>query len=256
MRILALIPDSARSTLERATGPMHDVALERSVTAAVHAVRSREYDALVLDPGAPGEDDFARLLPVLRQTKVPVILFTTLTSASAHRIVQAAELGAHELVLRDAEDAVTLLAHRFDALVEPSAPALLLSHVARRFLRFPDRLQIAAVALFGNGTLPRWVDGLAHASGVARRTVDRWMERAGIDGAATLLDAARLARVWEPAVDEHLSTAEIAERCGYARSRLLVAHARRMVGCSPAEFRDRLTTKQFAERLAKKLLER
>ena len=256
MRILALLPDTARNTLERAVGAGNSLALERRVTAAVHAVRTREYDVLVLDPGTLGDEEFARLYPVLKQTAVPVILFTTLTSASARRIVQAAELGAHELVLRDAEDAVMLLAHKFDSLVEPSAPALLLNRVAKRLHRFPDALQTASVALFGSGPLPRWVDGLAHASGFARRTVDRWMERAGIDGAATLLDAARLARVWEPAVEEQLSTVAIAVRCGYARPRLLVAHARRIVGVAPAEFREELTKEQFAERLARKLLVR
>ena len=254
MRILALLPDTARNTVQRAIGPGNVLAQERSVAAAVSAVRAREYDVLVLDPGTLGDEEFARLLPVLRQTTVPVILFTTLTSAGARRIVQAAELGAHELVLRDAEDAVPLLAHYFDSLVERSAPALLLNLVAKRFHLFPDPLQTASVALFGNGPLPRWVDGLAHASGFARRTVDRWMERAGINGAATLLDAARLARVWEPAVEEQLSTAAIAERCGYARTRLLVSHARRIVGVAPAEFREKLTRKQFAAMLAKNLL--
>jgi AraC-like DNA-binding protein len=256
MRILALLPDTARHTVERAIGSGNSLALERSVTAAVHAVRTREYDVLLLDPGTLGDEEFARLYPVLKQTAVPVILFTTLTRASARRIVRAAELGTHELVLRDAEDAVLLLAHKFDSLVEHSAPALLLTLMAKSFQRFPDALQAASVALFGSAPLPRWVDGLAKASGFARRTVDRWMERAGIDGAATLLDAARLARVWEPAVDEQLSTAAIAERCGYVRVRLLVAHARRIVGVAPTEFGEALTKEQFAQRLAKKLLAR
>jgi AraC-like DNA-binding protein len=256
MRILALIPDTARTAVERAIGSGNSLALERSVTAAVHAVRTREVDVLVLDPGTHGDEEFARLHPVLKQTAVPVVLFTTLTRASARRIVLAAELGAHELVLRDAEDAVLLLAHKLKSLVEVSAPALLLNRVARSFHRFPDALQAASVALFGSGPLPRWVDGLAHASGFARRSVDRWMERAGIDGAATLLDVARLARVWEPAVEEELSTAAIAARCGYARPRLLVSHARRLVGVAPADFRDELTKPQFAERLAKKTLVR
>jgi AraC-like DNA-binding protein len=256
MRILALLPDTARNTVERAIGPGNVLVQERSVTAVVQAVRTREYGVLVLDPGTLGDEEFARLLPALKQTTVPVILFTALTSAGARRIVQAAEQGAHELVLRDAEDAVTLLAHKFNSLVVRSAPALLLNLVAKRFHRFPDALRTASVALFGSGPLPRWVDGLAHASGFARRTVDRWMERAGIDGAATLLDAARLARVWEPAVEEQLSIAAIAERCGYARPRLLVAHARRIVGVAPAEFREALTREQFAKRLARKLLVR
>jgi len=254
MRILALLPDSSRTVAGRAVGPGSTLAFERSTTAAAHAVRERELDALLVDPGALSDDEFARLHAVFRQTAVPVILLTTLTSASARRIVQAAELGAHELVIRGTEDDAVLLAHRLASLVQPSVPAILLNHVAKCLHRFPDRLRTVSVGLFGNGPLPRWVDDLAQRSGFARRTVDRWMERAGIDGAAMLLDAARLARVWEPATEGSLSNAAIAVQCGYVRPRLLVAHARRIVGVAPEEFRRTMTREKFAERLARRLL--
>jgi AraC-like DNA-binding protein len=256
MRILSLLPDNARSALARAIGPGHILALESNVESAVQSVRQRQFDALVFDPGMLGDEEFSRLMPALRQKAVPVLLYTSLTPANARRIVEAAELGAHDLVLRDDEDAVTLLAHKLLSLVAPSAPALLLSRLAKSFHQFPDSLQTVSVGLFGSGPLPRWVDELAHASGFARRTVDRWMHRGGIDGAATLLDTARLARVWEPVVDQDLSTAAAAVQCGYSRTRLLVAHARRIVGVAPAEFREELTKEKFAERMAKRLFVR
>jgi AraC-like DNA-binding protein len=254
MRILSLLPDSARRVLELAVGQGHSVSHESHVTVVVRLVRERQIDVLVFDPGTLAADEFTQLVPALRQKTVPLLLFTTLTPHSAGRIVTAAEHGAHELVLRDAEDPAPLIGHKLRSLVAPSAPAMLLNRVARRFRRFPEPLQTASLRLFGSGALPRWVDDLARSSGFARRTVDRWMQRAGIDGASTLLDAARLARVWEPVVDGRMSTGEAAKQCGYSRTRLLVAHARRIVGVPPAEFREELTREKFAERLARRLL--
>ncbi|MFI5310313.1 MAG: hypothetical protein ACHQQ3_03705 [Gemmatimonadales bacterium] len=252
MRILTLLPDASRRVLEHAVGTGHTVVPERSTPAAVAMIRERQFDVLVFDPGTLGDDEFTQLIPVLRQKAVPVLLFTTLTAANARRIVQAADAGAHELLLHDAEDVSVLLAHALTA-IEPSAPALLLNRVARSFYRFPEGLQAASIRLFGGGPLPRWVNDLARSSGLARRSVDRWMQRAGIDGAASLLDAARLARVWRPATEDKLSTAAVAKMCGYARPRLLLAHAKRMVGVAPSDFGDVLTRQQFAERLARKL---
>lgn len=253
MRILSLLPDSARRVLDLAVGPGHTLLHETHATVAVRLMRERQFEVLVLDPGTLSAEEFVQLVPALRQKVVPVLLFTTLAQ-NAGRIVTAAEHGAHELVLRDAEDAVPLIGHKLRSLVGPSAPALLLNRVARRFHRFPDRLQTASLRLFGGGPLPRWVDDLARSSGLARRTVDRWMQRAGFDGASTLLDAARLARVWEPVVDGGMSTAQAALHCGYSRTRLLVSHSRRIVGVAPAEFEDLLTRERFAERLARKTL--
>ena len=254
VRILALLPETSRRALEHALQPGQLLSWASDAAAAGLAVRNRQFDALVLDPGTLGDDEFEELVPILGQRVVPVVLYTSLTPANARRIVRAAEIGAHELVLRDVEDAVPLLAHRLRCLVELSPPALLLNRVARRLHRFPDPLRTVSVGLFASGPLPRWVDGLSDATGLARRSIDRWMQRAGIGGAATLLDAARLARVWEPVVDDRLSMAATAHRCGYARSRLLVAHARRLVGVAPAEFGLSLTREKFVLRLTKRLL--
>ena len=257
MRILALLPSASCRALERAFPADQFVGREPAtgaVLAAIASVRDGLCDVLVVDPGALSDDAFQTLLPLLSPTRVPVLLYTSLTPAAARRVVRAAELGVHELVLRDAEDAPQVLAQKLASLYQPSAPAQLLSRAAPRFRRFPEALQTTSVTLFGSGTLPRWVEELAEASGCARRSVDRWMERVGIDGAAMLLDTARLARVWEPLVERRLSTAEVARHCGYVRQRLFISHARRIVGVSPSEMAETLSRREFSERLAKALI--
>jgi AraC-like DNA-binding protein len=240
--------------LETTRSKGHIISRETGAAAAAAALRDRVCDVLVFDPSVISEEDFEMILAPLTHGQVPVLLFTKLTPAAARRIVRAAELGAHELVLRGEEHVAQLLAHKLASLYRPSAPAHLLNRAAPHLRRLPDALQTTSVSLFASGPLPRWVDDLAEASGFARRSVDRWMERIGIDGASMLLDTARLARAWEPLVDEKRSVPAVSTRCGYARPRLFVAHARRIVGVPPLEIAAAMSRREFSERLAQALL--
>ncbi len=247
MRILALIPADARRTIENSIGTTHVLVREKKGHSPIDTLRERKCDVLVLDPVVFDDETYAEILPLL--SSMPVLLYTSLSHLTAQRIVLATELGAHDLLLSNREDSVELLLRKLDALLPPAAPALLLSRAAQSFRRFPDPLRTAAVGLFGTGPLPRWVDELSDATGLARRTVDRWMERTGIDGAAMLLDAARMARVWEPVVERQLSPRDVCVECGYARPRLLVSHSRRIIGVLPSDFAAKFTRERFVDRL-------
>ena len=255
MRILAFLSEDALRGCEAACGKAHVVTSSTDATAAAAAIRRRGFDAVVLDPDVLAQPDFDQLVAAVGDTATPMVLYTSLSSVTARRVVQLAERSTVELVLRGVEDA-RLIAHKLAHLVNPSVPALLLNRAASRLWPMPETLQVAAVGLFGNGTLPRWVNGIADATGMGRRTVDRWMYRAGINGAAILLDTARMARVWEPLVEEKRAIADVAEAYGYGRVRLLISHTRRLVDATPDQLGGSVSRAQFAQRLAGKLLTR
>ena len=255
MKILAVLPDDARRDLGRALTGDQRLIKGGGADAVVSSLEERRCDALVFDPVFFNEGDFDRVLRAANESGVPIMLYATLEPRAARRIVQAVEVVARELVLRGTDDSPAELQRKLAALLAPSAPAILLSHAASCIRAFPVRLQTVSVGLFGHTRLPRWVDGLVQESGLARRTVDRWMHRGGITGAARLLDTARLARVWEPLVEQERSTREVAVYCGYAQPRLLTAHARRIAGVAPAGLRKQFTRETFAARLADALLD-
>ena len=255
MRILAFLSEDVLRGCEAACGKAHVVTSSTDATAAAAAIRRRGFDAVVLDPDVLAQPDFDQLVAAVGDTSTAMVLYTSLSSATARRVVQLAERSTIELVFRGVED-VPLIAHKLANFAHASVPALLLNRAAASLRPMPEALQIAAVRLFGNGMLPRWVNGLADATGMGRRSVDRWMYRAGINGAATLLDTARMARVWEPLVEEKRSISEVAETCGYGRVRLLMSHTLRLVDATPDQLGRNVSRAQFAQRLAGKLLTR
>ncbi len=255
MKILALLPDDARHILERSLTGAQRLTRAGGAAAAVAALREGRCDALVFDPGMLDSEDFEFVMSAANQGGVPMLLYTTLSPQATRRILQAVDLQARELILRGSDDVPELIQRRLAALVAPSAPAMLLNQAASHFRAFPDRLQTVSVSLFGRSTLPRWVNGLVKESGLARRSVDRWMHKGGISGAARLLDTARLARVWEPLVERGIGVEQVAIHCGYARLRLLTAHTRRILAAAPLEIASRYTRETFSTRLAEALID-
>jgi hypothetical protein len=255
MKILALLPDDARHLLERSLTVTQRLTKAGGAESVASWLREGRCDALVLDPGQLDSEDFEVVIDAVNESGVPLLLYTALGPVAARRIVQAVDGAAHELVLRGSDDVPEVLQRKLLALIAPSAPAILLSRAASHFRSFPDRLQTVSVSLFGRNTLPRWVSGLVRESGLARRSVDRWMHKGGISGAARLLDTARLARVWEPLVERGMDGEEVAVRCGYARLRLLTAHTRRIMGAAPLGLRDHYTRETFSKRLADALID-
>jgi AraC-like DNA-binding protein len=255
MKILALLQSDARQVVERAlTGDQH-LAKAAGAESVIATLRENRCEAFVFDPGMLGAADFEAVIGAVNRSGVPVLIYTELEPLTARRIVEVVEFAARELVLRGSDDAPELLHRKLAALVVPSAPAILLSKVAPHFRSFPEPLQTVVVGLFGRSPLPRWVNSLADETGLARRTVDRWMDKVGIFGAARLLDVVRFAGVWEPLVEQQLSVEDVFARCGYARQRLFMAHSRRLVGVSPLEIRKRYTRETFSARLADVLLD-
>ena len=254
MKILALLPDDARQVLERSLTGAQRLTRAGGAESIASSLRERRCDALVLDPALPDQDEFEAVMRAVNESGVPVLLYTMLQPLSARRIVQAVESAPHELVLRGADDMPELLQRKLSTLVAPSAPAILLGHAAPHFKAFPERLQTVSVSLFGRNSLPRWVGGLVEESELARRTVDRWMQKGGIRGAARLLDTARLARVWSPLVERGADVREVALHCGFARLRLLTAHTRRIAGCAPMDLKNQYTRETFGRRLAEALV--
>lgn len=254
MKILALLEADARRVLTSALTGKQRLKKAADAPSVAEALREGEFDALVFDPGMLDAQDFETVTRAVNELGVPTLIYTTLGPLAARRIVDAVDHNAHEIVLRGTDDAPEVLRHKIAALVAPSARALLLSKVASHFRVFPDRLQTVSVGLFGRAVLPRWVGGLVKETGLARRTIDRWMDRGGIFGAGRLLDTVRFAQVWEPLVEHHVKVDKVAAHLGYPRMRLFVAHSRRLTDVPPHELGHVYTRETFSDRLARAIL--
>ena len=251
MRIAALLPHDALQVLERCAGPADTLTRVLGAVSLVRALSTLAADVIVIDPSELSATDWIRARHALQAAHVPVLVYASLEPASVKRVLSALALGSPEVLLRGVDDDPAAVRRRLESVEHPTPPARVLATLASRIEKLPESLQGVTVPLFCAGPVPRWVDSIALASGVPRRSVDRCMLRAGLAGTAALLDAARLARVWVPLVDGRMPQAELALRCGYRRFRMLAVHTRRIVGVSPSHLGTRLSADEFVQRLAR-----
>ena len=245
-----LLPQASSQTLQRCVGPSDTLTRVSSVVALTRLISERVADAVVIDPVDLSEAEWSRARLVLQSARTPVLVYTPLVRSAIQRVLSATAIASHEVLFRDVDDDPVAFRRRLESLGTPAPPARLLATLAGRIERLPHVLQGATVPLFCSVPVPRWAEQIAREADVPRRSVDRWMYRAGLSGTAAVLDVARLARAWVPLVDGRLTQSEVAVRNGYRRMRMLAVHARRIVGVSPAHFGTRLSADEFVQRLA------
>ncbi len=249
MRILALLPDDSELALRRVLRPSDTLRRVLTADALAESARTERVDAVVFDPTMLAVEEWAEARTLLEDVSIPVLLYAPLSTECAPRLVEASAVGVHELLLRGVDDDAVTVRRRLESLLHPEPPAAVLSQLAPQMVVLPARLQSVAVPLFCAAPIPRWVEELAHAAAMPRRSIDRWMARAEISGTATLLDVARLARAWSPIVDRRESAAEVAVRLGYGRIRILADHTDRIVGAAPSALGAGMSRGAFVARL-------
>jgi AraC-like DNA-binding protein len=245
--------------LQRALPSPHTLSNASSWSALLVRMHQSTYDVLVVDPCAGDERlatvrlrDLANALVALPPRAIVGYLSVTATSI---RAVQALSgLGALEIVIRGVDDAPSALAaairraltaHSANQLVESLGPALALlpagvAEALQLTLRSPDRL--------------RSVSDVAVAAKTTRRSLDRWLSRAGLAPARTLLACARANAAFHLLVAGRVGRSQAAALVGFSSARSLTRELHAIIGCSPSAIVEGLTPDAFTAALSRRLV--
>ncbi len=254
MKMLVLA--ATRSSLEAIFGmvALYRPACSSSPAAAMKYLKSDKPDVILLDPEEWSDETFRHLVDVLAGCKSELVYFSDLRAPNIGRAVAMASRRPIHVVLRGADDEAKALRAALDKAKARSIPAGLLAAAAPRLAFLPQSLQAHSVGLFGSARIPRWVDEVHEGTGVGRRSIDRWMLRAGMPSVAVVHDIARLARAWHLIADDRVPLAKVTEQLGYRRSRTFTDHMRRYLGVSPTAIGKELKTKDALQRLRAELV--
>jgi hypothetical protein len=191
MTIVAFVRSECIAFLRRAAPPGEQVVLVNDLAAAVAAVR-RPPDLLILEPALlrPGQSEL-----LIRDAELggiaTMIYFGRELESIGEGLSVVSATRADILVLPAAENPLMLRA-RLSRVPDVPASTEVVRHLAPRLRLLPGALAQAVVTMFaipGPNDSPK---ELAACGGMARRSVDRWIGRAGIPSARLLVAAARL----------------------------------------------------------------
>jgi AraC-like DNA-binding protein len=254
VNVVVRLPPLLLSHLRVVLGREHNVFAVNRWDELAGEVRSKSADLIVADPRAEGTVRLEELRIVIRAfPSLPVVIYTILAPETLGATVELAKLGVRHVVLRNFDDEP----RRFRDLLERQ-PAYVMSDailasLARPLGMVPAELARAIERLFRVPQQFKGVNDLANAAGMNRRSLDRWLERAGLASARMMVLGARLLRAYFYMQDPGRSLDEIVERLGYGSSRLFARQVRAATGLTPTALRQRVAPDEFIALLTARL---
>ena len=246
--------------VQHAFPPRHCVGNASTWGALVSDLHHRRCDVAIVDPCVGGDHHAHSRLNALTQAmalvpSIPVIGYVSVT-ASAMRVVQAlVRSGAPEIVIRGVDDTLDALAGAIHRAVATCGWGGVVSTLDARLHALPVPIVSAIQAAFTHPERVRSASDLAAAARMTRRSLDRWLARAGFSPARTVLSCARVNAAFHLLAGGRVRVAEAALLVGYASSRSLTRELGAITGCAASEV-TRVSRDAFAATLGRRLVRR
>lgn len=255
MIVLCHVSSLSSAQLQRAFPPPHVVSSTKSWDVLLARARETRYDVIIVDP-CVGDERLARdRLRALEATgATPLMAYVSVTAAAMRAVQTLSQLGAHEVIIRGVDDTPSELAAAVHRVVAASAGNRLVGSVGTPLGTLPTSLAAALEMMFHRPERVRSVADLALAASTTRRSLDRWLARAGLASARTLLSCARANAAFHLIAAGRLRTAQAAALVGYASPRSLTRELHALTGCSATSIPARLTPERFVSLLGTRLL--
>jgi AraC-like DNA-binding protein len=257
MLLLARLSPPMLSHLRVVAGGAHTVLAAPSWPSMAAVLRARPVDVAVVDPCIEGAAD-TETVRALRTgfPGVAVLVYTAISADSTRAMLQLGEFGVRHCILRGFDDEPTRFRDGLEMLRAAGLEDKVLATVRLSLagVQAPSSLTGAVEQLFRQPRRFRTAEDIAVASGIPRRGVNRWLDRAGVAPARMLVIAARVLRGYQYAQNPALSVADIAERLAYPDPRVFTDHVRLMTGRRVSAWRATVSPEQCVAMLVTKLM--
>jgi AraC-like DNA-binding protein len=254
VNVVARLPPLLLSHLRIVLGRDHRVIAVDKWDELEQEVRRGPVDLIVADPRAEGTVRLEELRALSRNfPSLPMVIYTILAPDTMGATVELAKLGVRHVVLRNFDDEP----RRFrDLLERQPAYAMsdqVLASLARPLGTVPAELARAVERLFRVPQQFKDVNDLATAAAMNRRSLDRWLDRAGLATARMMVLGARLLRAYFYMQDPGRSLDEVVERLGYGSARLFARQVRAATGLTPTALRESVSPEEFVALMTERL---
>ena len=259
MIVLCHLPPQPLAQVQRAFPPPHRVVNASAWDALVADVRHIRGDVAVVDPCHGGDHLSSGRLEALAgvssdHTVVPIIGYLSVSAPAMRAVQSLVRLGAIEIVIRGVDDstvAIRTVVHRAFA----TCTARRVVAVVRDPLRtLPPAIAAAVTGAFHHPERLQSVGDLAAAAKTTRRSLDRWLARAGLASARTLLACARANAAFHLLTSGQVRRATVASLVGYASSRSLGREMLAVTGYPASAVIAGLSRDAFVEALGRRLV--
>jgi AraC-like DNA-binding protein len=256
--VICYLSSQHLAQVHRAFPPPHSVTNASAWQAVVGALQLRRCDAAIVDPCAGGDHLAAERLAALERVLVvgsafPVVGYLSVSAAGLRATQALARLGASEIVIRGVDDSTEAIAASVSRVVAASDARRVVSGFAPRLASLPSGIGTAVQMAFSRPDRLRSVGDLALAARTTRRSLDRWLARAGLPSARTLLSCARANAAYHLLAGGRVRASEAACLVGYTSPRSLSRELQAIAGQPASAIPLRLSRDAFAAAIERRL---
>jgi len=221
MRILTLLPAAA---VERVTVALGKAALVEAVFEPRQFLELATvgiWRMLMIDPDLITHEATSAFVDSVVCCAAPLIVYTSLTRASARTIATLAKRSLAGVLLRGFDDSLATLRLTLDPGPLELLGASMVELLAYELDELPMDVRRGTIAAFCASAPVNSPKALAVLSGQSRRSVDRWFTRVGLKPAKSVLATSQLIRAYSSLEDTSLSLASVALTSGFGSARAL-----------------------------------
>jgi AraC-like DNA-binding protein len=245
--------------VKRTFPPPHSVTSAATWDALMRDIERRRCDVAIVDPCAGGDHLAANRLGMLERastiaTGVPVVGYLSVTVAGMRAVHSLARFGASDFVIRGVDDSADALTGAVHRAFFASTARRVVSVAGARFAILPGGVARALELAFRHPQCVRSVGDLAKAARITRRSLDRWLARAGLSSARLLLSCARANAAFHLLADGSVRAAEAASLVGYTSTRSLTRELSAIAGRPASAIPARLSREAFDAALERRLV--
>ena len=238
MRVVARVSEYLHTQLLIAVGRDHEVTLVRTWDELADVLRSQPADVVILEPTPVDAEELEVLLRLLADFRAtPAVVYTSITPEAMRVTVELGRQGVHHVVFRGIDDAPVRLRALLEDLSDRAPISAIWPWVAERLREVPGPLYRAIEVLFRAPERFQDVSDLAGASGLARRTLERWVTRARLSSARALVVVARVERAAHLLRHSSVDVSAVARQLNYPSARLLARQIRIVTDRTPTTIR-------------------
>jgi AraC-like DNA-binding protein len=262
---LAYLPPSSLAQLRRAFPPPHGVHSFETWEELTRAVTAGGADVIVVDPcaGTGGNAGTARQ-PALGRVErlavarlntpgIPIVGYVSVTAIAIHAVHALVQTCGAEVVVRGLDDGADTFYALLQRIGAGSSARSLVGALGFPFSPLPADVAAGVELLFRRPDRVRSVTDLAKAAATTRRTLDRWLARAGLASARTLLVCARANAAFHLLAAGGMRPSRAAVLLGYPSPRALAREIHSVTGYPPSTIAKGADAEEFQAALRSRL---
>lgn len=257
MRYVALVGPPALRRIEAIVGSAGTVVPVQDVSGLLASMRSAAGICVVVDPSFLTPSDAAMVVSQFASVPQSIVAYAPTVREAFESSVVLAQGTAAQFVFQGMPNETPALRQALLLAPDIDLGRAVTEALAPNLEALPHQLRVIVTAMLQTGVGPHTADALAAQGGIARRSMDRAFENAGLESSRFLIAAAQVVRVYRAVAGSRLPFRRLAAMAGYAAQRTLDHHFDTFLGCSSRAVRQKpLSVDEVANRIMTRLTAR